>query len=324
MLGVGLSVAAPVDAQQPPAGRTLSIATLAPAGSTWMRVFEAWNREIRRRTNNGLSLRFYPGGVQGDEAEVIRKVRTGRLDGGAVTAVGLAQIHRPALVFQMPGMFSGYGQLDNARNALNGELAGQFQTAGFQLLGWADVGRSRVFSNSPIATPSALQGKHPWAWSDDAVLPAFFTAAGVTGTVSLQVPEVLGAMQTGRVDTVITSPVACVALQWSTRVSTMTDMPISVIVGATVIGQTQWASLPPDQQTVLTETAAQFHALARRNLRADENTALAGFAQRNITTVPVDAAGQAAWNTVFSNTRTALTGHVADAAFIQRVHQAAH
>jgi TRAP-type C4-dicarboxylate transport system substrate-binding protein len=92
---------------KPAAPKVLSIATLAPPGSTWMKVFDAWNREVRRRSDKSLELRFYAGGVQGDESEVIRKIRSGRLDGAAVTAVGLAQIHRPALVFQMPGILRG-------------------------------------------------------------------------------------------------------------------------------------------------------------------------------------------------------------------------
>src|SRR5581483_3576877 len=81
------------------AQRALSVATLAPAGSTWMRVLESANREIRRRTNRALGLQFYPGGVQGDESEVIHKMSTGRLDSGVVTAIGLGQIYRPVLAF---------------------------------------------------------------------------------------------------------------------------------------------------------------------------------------------------------------------------------
>src|SRR5258708_18069691 len=77
------------------AQRVLSMATLAPQGSPWMNVFDAANRELRRRTGGALSMRWYPGGVQGDEGEVVRKIRSGRLDGAAVTAVGLGQIHRP-------------------------------------------------------------------------------------------------------------------------------------------------------------------------------------------------------------------------------------
>ena len=48
---------------------TLRIATLAPRGSAWMRVFDAWNNSLRQQTGNRLQLRFYPGGAQGDDAD---------------------------------------------------------------------------------------------------------------------------------------------------------------------------------------------------------------------------------------------------------------
>ena len=80
----------------------------------WRR--HARNRELRRRSNNALPLRFYPGGVQGDESEVIRKMRAGRLDGAVITGTGLGQIHRPVLAFSLPGMFPfGHG-LERAAN----------------------------------------------------------------------------------------------------------------------------------------------------------------------------------------------------------------
>src|SRR5688500_10263759 len=82
-VGVDASSAQP-PATPPAEVRTISVATLAPPGSTWMRVFESWNREVRRRSNKSLQMRFYSGGVQGDEAEVIRKIRNGRLDAAAV------------------------------------------------------------------------------------------------------------------------------------------------------------------------------------------------------------------------------------------------
>jgi TRAP-type C4-dicarboxylate transport system substrate-binding protein len=320
MLGVGLSVQAQTEA--PVAVRTLSIATLAPAGSTWMRVFDAWNREVRRRSNKSLQLRFYPGGVQGDESEVIRKVRGGRLDGAAVTAVGLAQIHRPALVFQMPGMFSTYQQLDRAREGLSAELNSAFENAGFALMGWADVGQTRVFSRTPVRTPQDLAATHPFVWREDLVMPVFYSVIHAS-PVPLQVPEVLSAFQTHRIDSIIVPPVACVALQWAGHITHMTDMPSSISIGAVVLGRNQLNSLTPEHQTILSETAAQFHALARRNLRADETNTLASLQQRNVTVVPVDAAQRAAWEHVFSETRSRLAGQLAAAAFIQRVQRLA-
>ena len=83
------------DAQQV---TTLRIATLAPEGSSWMRVFNAWNRSLQEETGGTLQLRFYPGGSQGDERDFVRKMRDGQMDGAAVTTTGLGQVARPVLV----------------------------------------------------------------------------------------------------------------------------------------------------------------------------------------------------------------------------------
>lgn len=305
-------------AEDKPVTKTISIATLAPPGSTWMKVFEAWNREVRRRSNKSLELRFYAGGVQGDESEVIRKIRSGRIDGAAVTAVGLSQIYRPALVFQMPGILKSYAQLDAARAAITPEMNPKFAEAGFQLLGWADVGQSYVFSTESVTKPSDLGARKPWVWRDDLVLPAFFKIVK-SNPVPLQLPEVLGALQTNRVDTVITTPVAALALQWQSRVSQMLDFPLTVVIGGTVMGQKQWESLTAEQKTIMTETSAQFHALARKNLRADEEKALVTIKERNIKVLKPSDADKAEWVKVGAQVRQALTGQIADQALVDRV-----
>ena len=52
-------------------GYTLRIASLAPAGSSWMKVLNAWNKTLQEKTDGKLKMRFYPGGSQGDEAHRI-------------------------------------------------------------------------------------------------------------------------------------------------------------------------------------------------------------------------------------------------------------
>jgi TRAP-type C4-dicarboxylate transport system substrate-binding protein len=321
MIGIGASLS--VEAQTAPAAApvTISVATLAPAGSTWMNVFEAWNRELRRESakiNQPMRMQFFPGGVQGDEAEVIRKIRSGRLDGAAVTAVGLAQVHRPALVFQMPGMFRAYGPLDAARTALHNDLNTQFNNSGFELMGWADVGQARIFSQAPVRTPAELAAQRPWVWRDDSVMPRFYQL--IRGNpVALQVPEVLSALQTNRINAVITSAPVAVQLQWASRLTHMTDMPMYTTIGATLIGRNKFNSLTPQQQGLLRSTGVNFHQLARGSLRRAEQQALTSLQSRGINVVTVDAAQRSAWDQVFTQTRQALTGTVADAAFITRV-----
>ncbi len=314
--------APPPDATPTSSTRTLSLATLAPVGSTWLRTLEAWNRDLRRRTSNTLSFRIYPNGVQGDEGEVVRKIRSGRLDGGALSAVGLALIHRPTLVLQAPGLFADDDALDRARDALRPELERAFEQAGFSLVGWGDVGTDRVFSDRAVRAPEDLARTKLFLWSDDLLSPTLYEELHVRG-VPMQLPEVLTSLQTRTVDTVIAPPLAVASLQWAAHVSHMTDLRVAVEVGAVVFGRAQVESLSPEQRAALRETAAQYCGLLVRNVRRDDDGAVAPMRNRGLTVDAVTPAERARWEAAFARTRARLAGVLADAAYIQRVQQLA-
>ena len=135
----------------------LRIATLAPSGSSWMKVFNAWNKTLQKETNNTLKLRFYPGGSQGDERDFVRKMRAGQMDGAAITTTGLGMLVRPVLVLSVPGILLTYQQLDNVRTKLNARFEKMFDDEGYRLLGWGDVGKTRLFSTTKLERPSDIK-----------------------------------------------------------------------------------------------------------------------------------------------------------------------
>jgi TRAP-type C4-dicarboxylate transport system substrate-binding protein len=311
------SIGADGIAAQAPAGKQIAIATLAPPGSQVTRWLDAWNRELRRRTNQAVSLRIYAGGVQGDDAEVVRKIRSGRLDGATITSVGLAQIYRPALVFQMPGTYATYEQLDAARAALGPEVDAGIERAGFHMLGWADIGQARLFSSAPVRRPSDLADKRVWTRGDDLVLPALFEVVRTTA-VPLSVPEVLGGLQTGRIDTFFAPPMVAIALQWSSRARTVTDIPMSIVIGGTVVGDRAFQRLSPEEQAILKETGAQFHMLGRRNARAAEREALDAVVRRGVQLVTTTDVDRNEWRRVGAQVRQRLAARIADAGLVER------
>ncbi|UJR84016.1 TRAP transporter substrate-binding protein DctP [Sandaracinus amylolyticus] len=297
--------------------RTITFATLAPPGSLIMRGLDAWNREIRRRTEGSLQLRFYAGGVQGDEPEVIRKIRSGRLDAGGVTSTGLAQIHRPALVFQLPGTFLRYEQVEAARAALAPEIEQGMVGQGFRMLGWADVGSAHLFSNREIHTPTDLSASRFWVRSDDVILPVLFDFVR-SNPVSLSVPEVLGGLQTRRIDTFLAPPAVAVALQWSAHATHMGDTAVAILVGGSVISERTFQSLTPAQQQVLTETGAQFHGLARRNASRAEQESIQAMVGRGMQITRATPADVAAWRAIGRQVRDRVASRIADPALVAR------
>ena len=76
----------------PAHGQTLKIATLAPDGSGWVNTLRDIDNEVRERTENKVRLKIYPGGVQGNEDVMIRKIRVGQLHGGGFGGTGTSAI----------------------------------------------------------------------------------------------------------------------------------------------------------------------------------------------------------------------------------------
>lgn len=300
----------------------LRIATLAPRGSSWMRVFDAWNNSLRQRTNNRLSLRFYPGGSQGDERDAIRKIRIGQLDGAAVTSTGLSLVVRPVLVLQAPGVVENYQQLDRARAAMNAEFSTQFEAGGVRLMGWGDVGQGRIFSNRPITRPRDLRSVRPWVWTDDSMFGEFLQVVGANG-VRLGVPEVLPALSTGQVDTIVASATAASALQWHTRVTHVTQQANSILIGGTLLSQEKYESLPADLRTALDETSEQAHRALVTRIRRDDDRFYTALTTRHGLTAVDLTAHQSEWNDTARQTRERLAGRLYPRELMERVMRSA-
>ncbi|MGB5220857.1 MAG: TRAP transporter substrate-binding protein DctP [Polyangiales bacterium] len=299
----------------------LRIATLAPSGSSWMKVFNAWNLTIQKETNNTLKLRFYAGGSQGDERDFVRKMRAGQMDGASITTTGLGQLVRQVLVLSVPGVFDEYDELDRVRAALNDRFAGMFDQEGYTLLGWGDVGKTRLFSMERIERPSDIKKLRPWAWKDDLIFTEFLKVVGAN-PVRLGVPEVYPALQTRMVDTLPASALAAVSLQWYTRLKFVSKDNSGIIVGATLIRKDKFEQLNDEQKQVLVETSIRAHKALNTSIRRDDDKSYQTVLKRGL--VEVDTTeNRAEWEAVGAQVRERLAGRVYPQSLLDAVMAAA-
>ena len=129
------------------------MATLAPVGSPWHNLLLEMGQKWRDATNGEVILRIYPGGVAGDERDMIRKIRIGQLHAAAVTIEGLTEISRDMSVFYIPMMVDSFEELDAIRDPLMPELEQGLADGEFRLLAWADVGWAYWFTRKPMYRP---------------------------------------------------------------------------------------------------------------------------------------------------------------------------
>jgi TRAP-type C4-dicarboxylate transport system substrate-binding protein len=297
----------------------IRFASLAPAGSSFMKVMQAWNRSLKKETQNRVELRFYSGGSQGDERDFIRKVRAGQMDAAGVTTTGLGMVVRPVLVLSAPGLITEYDQLERARTELSERFNQMFDEAGFKLLAWGEAGKNRLFSVEEFAKPTDLKSRRPWAWKDDPIFAEFIRVIGAN-PVRLGVPEVYPGLQTRMVDTVPASALAAVALQWYTRLHYMAKDNFSIIIGGSIIKREKFDELSEADQRVLIDTSERAARALDTLARRDDDKAYHSLIGRGMTEVDTSA-HRAAWDAIATATRENLAGRVYSESLLQAVKQ---
>jgi TRAP-type transport system periplasmic protein len=317
-----LGISGTARAEGEPAKNVLRMATLAPKGSAWMRVFDAWNNSLKEKTKGELQIHFYSGGAAGDERDVVRKMRAGQIDAAAVTTVGLGQIVRRCLVLQAPGVCHSYARIDAVRTKLRGEFEQQFDQAGFKFIGWGDAGQGRVFSQVPLQTPQDMQQTKMWAWGEDPTWQSVLKAAGVTSGKSLGLPEVYPSLLTGTINAFPGTSIAAVAFQWFTQAKYVTQEPRGIVVGAIVVKKEKFQSLPPAHQEVLVETGKQAEKALLAAIRKEDDNAFKAIVDKGVKPVSL-AKNMKEWDDVLKKARQSLVGGVYDVELLKRVEDTA-
>ncbi|MBK7070976.1 MAG: TRAP transporter substrate-binding protein DctP [Myxococcales bacterium] len=273
-LTLATAVAASLAAIAPAAADNVEIrlATLAPDGSSWMKILGKGAAEIDKKTEGRVKVKYYAGGVQGDERDVVRKINLGQLDGAAVTSVGLSMVEESIRVLELPRMFATVEELDYVADKMWPYFVKKFEAKGYKLGDRGDVGWIYLLSKSEITSVGNLKSSKVWMWGDDAIVRAMYKRLGISG-VPLGVPEVEPNLTTGRIDACYGSPLAAVALQWNTKVKYMTSMPMSYGIAATVIKLDAYKKVTAEDQKLVLKISKGMQKTLRKQIRKDNESA---------------------------------------------------
>ena len=252
---------------------TIKIATLAPEGSSWIQTFEDLNVELRQKTNDAVQLKVYPGGVLGDEKDMVRKMYVGQIQGAVLTSAGLSGIFEEMDVFQIPFLFNTYEEVDYVVSKMDGFFKKGFADRGYVLPAWSEGGFVRLMSTVPIASLSDLKKAKVWTWEDAPMAKAIFDEAGVSA-IPLSLPDVLVGLQTGLVEVVYAPPTGAISLQWFTKIKYMTDVPLIYLIGAILIKKNAFDKLSADHQHVFTELCTKYMEQLKKVIRRENKEAI--------------------------------------------------
>ena len=292
LLSLCLLLSAPLAAAQ-----SFKIATLAPEGSSWLREMRAAADEVKQRTEGRVEFRYYPGGVMGDDATVMRKIRLGQLQGGALTASELSIVYPDAVVYGLPFLFEGPEQVAAVRAEVDGLLKDAIRDKGFEVLSISGVGFAYLMSTRPLESIEHLRDGKVWIPNNDLISERTFTSGGVS-PIPLPLSDVFTSLQTGLIDIVGNTPAGAIALQWHTRIKHLFDAPLALVVGYVVLDNRAFARLSEADRAIVREAFAQASArIDAENQRADVS-ALAALEAEGVQRFRPDEAELARWRAV--------------------------
>ena len=303
----------------PQAADVIKIASIAPNGSLYHRVLQEIGEAYRISQGPRARAIVYPDSLQGTEADTVRRMRVGQLDGSMLSIVGLSQIDASVAALQfMPLMFRSWEEVDHVREQLRPELEAKLAAKGFVVLMWGEAGWVQFFTREPITRPAQFKATRTWVWSGYPAQVDIMKSLGFRAA-ALPIADILPGLETGLIDTVPAAPLWALVGQFDRVTSYMLPINWVPIVGATVFRKQRFDALSPHvREAVMTAARAGGEKLRTHRTVQDEES-IRAMQSRGLTVQIVTPEIEQAWRDVATAAWPQLRGSMVPADTFDRV-----
>ena len=301
---------APVAQAQAPV--IIRMATLVPDGSSWHLILKESAERWKQVSGGRVTVRLFPGGVAGDDPDVVRKMRLGTLNAGVLTSVGVAEIDKSVYAMGIPLMYDSYDEVYWVHEKMRSKLEASLEAKGFVVLNWIDGGWVHFFAKKPVAVPDDLRALKLFTWAGDAESVEVWRSVGFN-PIPLPSTELATALQTGLVEALGSPPQVAVISQFFNHAKYMTALPWQLLQGATIISRSAWEKVPADVRPQLMEIAREAGVRLRKEIREAEAPDVEAMKKRGLVVVPVSAAQRAQWEKLTESLYARIRGKIVPA-----------
>src|SRR5580692_3771604 len=272
----------------------IRLGTLVPKGSRWHEILQQMGEEWKKASGGKIELKIYPGGEQGDEPEMVQKLRIKKLQAVALSGAGLSGIDPDVAALQIPMMLSSYEELDYVRDHISDRLEKGLAQRGFIVLNWGDAGWVHFFTKQPASRPAEIRRMKLCVLQGDNSTFELYKINGFQ-PVSLAATDILTGLQTGLIEAFQAPPLLALSNQWFGGAKNMLDVQFAQLVGATVITKEVWDKIPPPVQKDMMQSARAAGVSLREEIRKAEASSIPLMQQFGLNVVHADPKAVAEW-----------------------------
>jgi len=225
----------------------IKLGSLAPGGSPWDTALRRVAAEWLSESKGQITIKVYSGGIAGDEADMIRKMRINQLQAAAITGLGLNQIALDVLTIQLPFLVRTDEELDYTLEKMGPDYNQMIEAKGFKVLLWSSAGWAKFFSKDPIIYPEDLKPQRLFVMEGHADIDQAWKELGYR-VIPINPNNALTALQSGMVDAFTATPLLAAAMQWFALAPHMCDLNFAPLIGGLIINASTWKRIPADLQ----------------------------------------------------------------------------
>jgi TRAP-type C4-dicarboxylate transport system substrate-binding protein len=300
----------------------LKFGTIAPRGSIYHQALLETGESWKRAEAPGAGFTVFTDGSQGGEADLVRRMRIGQLNGALMSVVGLVEIDAGAAALQkMPLMFRSWEEVDAAGERVRPLLEKRMLDKGFVVLLWAEGGWVRFFSRERARLPADFKRLKMFAWSGDPEQVSLMKAIGYQPIV-LETGDILPGLQTGLINAVPVTSTWALATQIDASAQHMLDIRWVPVVGAAVITRTTWDSLSPAGREAMRRGAAKAAADLRARRSSSDLEAIEAMRKRGLQVHSLTPEQEAEWRQLAESVYPRIRGTMVPADMFDAVQAA--
>jgi len=306
LFGIGLA-SQPAQAQM-----SIKLATLVPKDSAWHRILLECADQWNKLSGGKVRVIIYPGGTQGDDPDIVRKMNLKIIDAALLTSVGLSEIDKSVYALSVPMMYEDYDEVYSVLEKMRPHLEALMEAKGFVVLNWADAGWVHFFTKKPVASPDDLKKLALFQWADEPRSLEIWKTAGFNPRPGSST-ELATGLQTGLYEAVTISPQVAVITGYFANAKYMTDLDWALLLGATIIRKDVWDRIPADLKPALMQAQQQAAQKLQADIRQSTARDIANMKARGLTVVPVDAKVKEQWRAAVDKAKPKIRGDFAPA-----------
>ena len=276
-----------VSSVAPAVASEVKMATLSPDGSPWDKILEDMGKEWQEGTDSRVGLQIYPGGVAGDEPDILRKMKIGQYHAAALSVAGLVDIDKDFTVFQIPLFYRDFDEMKAVLDGLTPTLEQKLDDKGFVLLGWGYVGWVYFFTTKPARTVDEMKQLKIFTWAGDDVTVQWWRRNGFK-PVPLAATDIVTGLQTGMIEAISVPPLYAMQVQFFKQANYLSNQGLAPMMGAMVMSKRAFNRLSDADKKVVLTAGKKAETRVLRDIPKLDETAIKLMQSQGLNVVEVE------------------------------------